>query len=326
MNKNLTVDKVDCKIIISIGVENMKIKTVSIVGMGALGILFGGFLTKKLGKENVEFIANKERIERFNKEGLTSNGEFCDFNLVDEEEKGKAADLLIFAVKGVDLDSAIISAKNKVSDNTIILSLLNGISSEETIGKAYGMDKLVYTVAEGMDAVKLGNKFTYTNIGQLRIGIMEDTNNMKRKLDSVVELFERTNLPYTLEDDIKHRLWSKFMLNVGVNQVVMIYEGTYETVQKPGHAREMMVAAMREALILANKEGVNVTESDLNYYVSLIDTLDPKGMPSMRQDGLSGRKTEVDMFAATILKLGKKHNIETPVNEKIYHRIKEMES
>ncbi len=303
----------------------MEIKRVSIVGMGALGILFGGFLTEKLGKENVEFIVNKDRIKKFQESGITSNGKPCDFNLVDEEEVGKPADLLIFAVKAVDLDSAIKSVKNKVWDNTIIMSLLNGITSEEIIGEVYGKEKLVYAVAQGMDATKIGNKFTYSNLGQLCIGVMDNNEQMMQKLNSVIELFDKTKLPYTLEEDIRHRLWSKFMLNVGVNQVVMIYEGNYGTVHQPGEAREMMKAAMREVIPLANAENVNVTEKDLEDYVSLIDTLDPNGMPSMRQDGLAHKKTEVELFSGTVLKLGKKHNISTPINQRIYDRVKEME-
>ncbi|NLL80952.1 MAG: ketopantoate reductase family protein [Tissierellia bacterium] len=304
----------------------MRIEKVSIVGMGALGILFGGFLTKKIGKENVEFIANRDRIRKFQELGLTSNGKPCDFNLVDEEEKGKPADLLIFAVKAGDLESSIKTAKNKISDKTIIISLLNGITSEEIIGEAYGREKIIHTIAEGMDPVKIGNKFTYTNLGYLCIGIMDKTVELEEKLEALVDLFERSGLPYKLESDIKHRLWSKFMLNVGVNQVVMIYQGTYDTVQKPGEAREMMKSAMREALVLANAENVNVTEKDLKYYVDLIDTLNPNGMPSMRQDGLAKRKSELELFSGTILKLGKKHNIPTPVNQRIYEKILEIES
>jgi len=304
----------------------MRIEKVSIVGMGALGILFGGFLTKKIGKENVEFIANRDRIRKFQELGLTSNGKPCDFNLVDEEEKGKPADLLIFAVKAGDLESSIKTAKNKISDKTIIISLLNGITSEEIIGEAYGKEKIIHTIAEGMDPVKIGNKFTYTNLGYLCIGIMDKTVELEEKLEALVDLFERSGLPYKLESDIKHRLWSKFMLNVGVNQVVMIYQGTYDTVQKPGEAREMMKSAMREALVLANAENVNVTEKDLKYYVDLIDTLNPNGMPSMRQDGLAKRKSELELFSGTILKLGKKHNIPTPVNQRIYEKILEIES
>lgn len=303
----------------------MSIKKVSIIGMGALGVLFGGILTKKLGKENVDFVVNKDRKARFFKYGLTSNGEACDFYLVDEDEKGRPADLLIFAVKGVDLESAIDSARNKVSDNTIILSLLNGVTSEEIIGEAFGFDKLVYCIAQGMDAVKIGNQLTYTNIGQLCIGIMDEDPKMREKLEKVANLFDRTAIPYKVEADIRHRLWSKFMLNVGVNQIVMIYEGNYGTVQRQGEARQLMIEAMEEARVLANLEGINVSKNDLDQYVNLIDTLDPEGMPSMRQDGLLGRKTELDLFAGTVLKLAKKYKVKVPVNQMIFDRVKEME-
>jgi len=304
----------------------MGIKNVCIVGMGALGVLYGEFLTRKMGKQFVEFVASESRIKKYKEEGVFCNGIPCDFNITNENEKGKPADLLIFAVKATALEDAIITAKNKVSENTIILSLLNGISSEEIIGQAFGMEKLLYCVAQGMDAVKIGNELTYSHMGHICIGIMDYEADRKEKLQAVVDLFEKTGLPYRLESDIKHRLWSKFMLNVGVNQVVMIYEGTYGTIQQPGEARELMKAAMREVMMLAEKENIKLTEKDLEDYLSLVDTLDPNGMPSMRQDGLARRKSEVELFSGTVLSLAKKHGIPVPVNKKIYEIIRDMES
>ena len=116
------------------------------------------------------------------------------------------------------------------------------------------------------------------------------------------------------------------MLNVGVNQVIMIYEGTYETVQTPGEARDLMQNAMKEVLMLAQKEKVNVTQEDFDDYVDLIDRMNPKGMPSMRQDGLAHRRSEVELFAGTVIALAKKHKIEVPVNQKIYEIVRKMES
>lgn len=304
----------------------MTINRVSIVGMGALGILFGGFLTEKLGKNNVEFITNKDRMEKYKLQGLYSNGKACDFNLVDEDDEGSPADLLIFAVKATSLDEAIKSAKNKVSEDTIIISLLNGISSEEILGNAFGKEKLLYAVAEEMDAVKINNQFTYKNMGYLCIGSISDEETMKNKLDELIALFDKINFPYKLENNVLHRLWSKFMLNVGVNQVVMIYEGNYGTIHRPGQAREMMIAAMREVISLAKYENINVTEDDLNFYVALIDTLNPDGMPSMRQDGLAKRKSEVEIFSGKVIALGQKYNICTPINKEIYERVKQLES
>ena len=304
----------------------MKIRKITIVGMGALGVMYGDFLSEKLGKEWVEFVADKNRISRYNEEGIRCNGKNCDFTLVDEEETDKPADLLVFAVKANGLQSALHTVRNKVSEDTIILSLLNGISSEEIIGQVYGMDKIIHCVVQGMDVIKDKNKVTYSQFGQFCIGIPEESNDKRRKLQAVVDLFNKVDMPYTLEQDIIRRLWSKFMLNVGINQVVMIYQGNYGTVQKPGEARELMKSAMKEVILLANKENVNVTKEDFDDYIELIDNMNPNGMPSMRQDGLAHRKSEVELFAGTVIALADKHGIDLPVNKMIYDIVKKMES
>lgn len=303
----------------------MTIENVSVVGMGALGILFGKYIQDKIGKESVSFVVNKNRMKKYVQQGIICNGERGSFNLIDEEIK-KETDLLIIAVKATALDEAIKTAKNQVGEKTIIISLLNGITSEEIIGQAFGKEKVIYCVAQGMDAVKIDNKFTCSHMGELRIGIPKNEAYKQEKLNSVVEFFNSIDFPYTLEEDIIHRLWSKFMLNVGVNQVVMINEGNYGTVQKEGKERQMMKDAMKEVIELASYEGVKLSNKDLEGYVKLTDTLDPKGMPSMRQDGLMKRPSEVELFSGTVLKLAKKYNLEMKVNEYLYKKVKDMES
>ena len=66
--------------------------------MGALGVMYGDFFTRKLGKDSVTFIADKNRIEKFKIEGVFCNDRRCEFSVVDEREVGMPADLLIFAV------------------------------------------------------------------------------------------------------------------------------------------------------------------------------------------------------------------------------------
>ena len=303
----------------------MEIKKIAIVGMGALGVMNGDFFTSKLGKNSVEFITNEKRIKEYKDNGIFCNGKQCDFILVDENETGKPADLLIFAVKATQLESAIISARNKISNDTIIMSVLNGISSEEIIGKTYGMENIIHCVVQGMDVIKEKNQVTYTQFGQFCIGIPEDAGDEKKILDAIIDLFNKIDMPYILEKDIIRRLWSKFMLNVGINQVIMIYEGTYGTVQTPGEERDLMQNAMKEVIGLAQKENVNVTQKDFDSYVKLIDNMNPNGMPSMRQDGLAGRKTEVELFAGTVIALANKHNIDVPVNKKIYETVRKIE-
>lgn len=304
----------------------MKIKNIAIVGMGALGVMYGDFLTGKLGKAHVEFIADQTRIDRFNRDGMFCNGNPCDFSIVSETEAGRPADLVIFAVKATGLEAAIHTVRNKVSEHTMILSLLNGITSEEIIGKTFGMDRIIHCIVQGMDTIKENNQVTYAHFGQVCLGITDENETKKQKLQDVLDLFDRISMPYALEDDILQRMWCKLMLNVGVNQAVMLYEGTYATVQKPGEARELMQNAMQEVILIAQKENIQITQADFDAYVTLVDTLSPAGMPSMRQDGLARRKSEVELFAGTIIALADKHGVDVPVNRQIYKTVQKIES
>lgn len=303
-----------------------EINQITIVGMGALGILYGDHFSRALGSEAVTFLADRDRIERYTNEPVSCNGRNCQFCFQAADEPGVPAQLLIFAVKATALPAAIELARPYVNEDTVIISVLNGISSEQIIKDKLGIGCVIYSVAQGMDAVKIGNELTYSHIGQLCIGLPEQDKVCLPMLESVVDLFDRTGLPHTVEKDILHRVWSKWMLNVGVNQVVMVEEGTYGTVQKPGAAREQMMAAMREVIRLAECEQVSVTERDLEEYVALVDTLNPEGMPSMRQDGVARRYSEVELFSGTVIEMARKWKQDVPVNLGLYQRIREIES
>lgn len=302
----------------------MEIKTVSIIGLGALGILFGNKLSKKMPKENLRIIADKDRIKKYENNNVFCNGELCEFNYVTPEELCQPADLIIFAVKYSALDNAIKDAANQIGEHTIILSALNGISSEAIIGETYGMDKILYCVAQGMDAVKEENKLTYHNMGKLCFGEREP-GIMSEKVNRVSEFFEKVEFPYEAVMDMYKRQWGKFMLNVGVNQTVAVYEGNYGDIQKEGEARDTMISAMREVIALSEKAGTNLTEGDLSYWLNILSTLNLQGKPSMSQDMEARRYSEVELFAGEVLELGKKYGISTPVNRKLYDRIKFIE-
>lgn len=303
----------------------MEIKKVSIIGLGALGILFGHHLSKKLPQVDLRIIADMDRIKRYKNEGVYCNGELCEFHYVTADELCEPADLLIFTVKNDGLNDALSAVRNHVDEQTIIISALNGITSEAIIGEKYGLDKVLYCVAQGMDAVKVGNQLTYDHMGLLCFGDREP-GLISEKVNSVAAFFEKTDVPYEIDTNMVKRQWGKFMLNVGVNQTVAIYESNYFEIQKEGPAREMMIAAMREVISLSEKEGIPLSESDLDYWLSVLATLSPVGKPSMAQDVEARRYSEVELFAGTVLKLGKQHGVSTPVNQELYDRIKSKES
>ncbi len=305
--------------------ENQRtIKTVAIVGLGALGILYGHHLSKHMPKENLRIIADQSRIDRYRRDKVYCNREACDFQYVTPDQSCEPADLVIFAVKYYGLKDAIHAVRNQVGAHTILISALNGISSEEMIGEAYGMDQILYCVAQGMDAVKEGNRLTYEHMGILVIGEKE-AGHSSTKLESLKTFFDKAALPYEVDLDMKKRLWGKFMLNVGVNQTVAVMEGDYDIIQKEGLPRSIMISAMKEVISLAQAEKISLGEEDIAYWLSVLSTLNPKGKPSMRQDMEAGRYSEVELFAGTVLRLAHKHQIPAPVNQELYDKILEME-
>lgn len=194
----------------------MGIRTIGIIGQGALGVMYGNHLTKKLGNGHVFFIADETRVERYRKTGMSCNGEKCGFTYRSPAE-AVTADLIIFAVKFMGMESAIRTVKPFVGENTLFLSVLNGISSEGMIEEVYGADHVLYACVQGMDAGKDGSAVTYKNMGYITIGNKDKSRD--EKLKAVTDLFDRTGLSYQVPDDILREQWNKLMLNTGVNQV-----------------------------------------------------------------------------------------------------------
>ena len=300
-------------------------ETITIVGLGAMGILFGDLAVKNLGADRVRFLASGERLARYRKDGAWCNGEKCDFHFSDGSDG--PAQLLVFAVKAPDLEDAIALAAPVVDRDTVILSLLNGVTSEEILEQAFGPEKVLYTVTQGMDAVREGNRLTYHTPGSMFLGIpQEDYFDREEKLTETLDLLRRAGLPFVREEDILHRMWCKFMLNVGVNQVCMAFETDYGGVQQPGELRDLMIAAMDETRKVGACQGVLVTQKDRAEYLAVMDGLHPRGIPSMRQDGLAHRRTEVDLFAGAVLEMAARYGMNAPVNRMLYDKIKAMET
>ena len=302
----------------------LPIHRITLVGLGALGIMYGDFFAEKLGSENVVFLADETRCRRYEASRITCNGRTDSFRFMTPEAYQAsygAADLLFFCVKGTTLDTAVTEVRPVVGDNTVIVSVLNGITSEEMIEAALPQATVVHCVAQAMDALRNGTDVTYSRIGELRIGITEKSPRKTAALARLEDFFNRSDFAYQTEADILRRMWCKWMLNVGVNQTVAACAGTFRNVQRPGPERERMKAAMREVIAVAQASGINVTETDLNEYVAIIDTLSPEGMPSMRQDTLAHRSTEVELFAGTVIRKAAALGIKVPVNEALYREI-----
>lgn len=300
------------------------IQKTAIIGMGALGLLYADCIVKTQGEDGAVFVMDKERLARYQKRVFTCNGRETHFKMADAQEM-EPVDLVIVAVKYNGLESALKTMEKCVGEHTIIMSVMNGIDSEKIIAKRFGDDHLIYTVAQAMDAMRFDDTLIYTQMGELHIGVLEEK--QRESLEKVIEFFDHIQMPYVVEEDIMFRLWAKFMLNVGVNQTCMAYDATYQMVLAEGSEENAtLIAAMKEVKELANLENIGLTDDDVKFYVDILRTLKPDGMPSMAQDRIAKRKSEVEMFAGTVIRMAKKHDLPVPANEKLYQMILEVEA
>ena len=204
------------------------IESAAIIGMGALGLLFGEPMAEFLGPDRFSFVMDPARCRRHQDDVYTINGRTVHFPVRSTDQVKEPVDLVLVAVKGPDLESAVRTMAPCVGRNTILLSLMNGISSEEILGARFGREKVLYEVSQEMDAQRYGTALTYTRRGRILLGVPKDADPQTGKsldaaLEEVCAFFDRAKVPYAREADILYRQWSKWMLNVGCNQVCMVF-------------------------------------------------------------------------------------------------------
>ena len=299
------------------------IKTIAVIGAGAMGAAYASKFYE-IDKNCISLVATGDRYDRLKEKGLIVNEKHYFLNVIRPEEKTPPSDFIIVAVKHHHLKEAISDISNRVGENSLIVSIMNGIESEEQIAAVYGADKLLYSVAVGIDAVRQKNSITFSQQGKVFFGEAKNTH-LTERVVRVQSLFNQAGILYETPEDMIRILWWKFMINVGINQVSAALGAPFSVFHNSQDARELMKSAMREVITIAQAEGINLAEKDIESWNSFLFILSPQGKTSMLQDVEAKRKTEVEMFAGKMIELGKKHGISTPVNQTLYRFIKVIE-
>jgi len=273
----------------------------------------------------VSFVAGGDRFERLRREGLTINGRHYIIPVLRPEDLSTPSDLIIVAVKYQHLGDAIRDMKNRVGAETTIISVMNGIESEDRIGAAYGTEKVLYAVSMGIDALREGNRVNYTSQGKIFFGEARNTS-LTERVKRVQALFDRAGIIYETPPDMIRILWWKFMVNVGINQASAVLRAPFHVFQTSQEARSLMESAMQEVVILSERAGVNLSGEDIERFNKILMDINPHGKTSMLQDVEAGRKTEVEMFAGKVIELGRQLGVPTPVNQKLFDSIRKIEA
>ena len=301
----------------------MKINSVAILGAGAVGSYLLWGLSSKPGTE-VCVIASGERKERFERDGFVIN-DVTYHPAVKTPEEAAGVDLLIVATKYNSLKGALEDIRTITGENshTIVMSLMNGVDSEDIIAGAVARKQILYSLIK-IASERKENSVRFDPVTTLGIiyGACESGAGAE-SVAAVSELFSGTELNYRIAENIKSEIWKKFWINISNNQPQAMLGCGVGAYKDSEHAAFLRKKLGDEVEAIAAAKGIDL---------GLADGASSKGSPvkkrarySTLQDLDAKRHTEIDMFAGTVVRMGRELGIPTPYNEFTYHMIKALE-
>lgn len=297
-------------------------KNIFLLGLGAVGASIAAQFYD--AGYPIKVICDAKRKERYMGNGIIINNKAYKFTYVTNNECKQPADLVFIAVKYYDLKESLLQLVSLIGENTIIVSLLNGIDSEEIIAEYYKRNaNIVPAFIYKIDANKTNNIVNYYSKGIIVFG--ENDGRITEKINQVKNIFDNAKINYEISDNILKKMWWKYMTNIGINQTTAILKIPYWALQEVKYAQELATEAMRETILISQAININLSEEDIDNAMEMLKQLDPKGKSSMMQDVEAKRKTEVEMFSGKLCQMGERLNIPTPINRMFYNLIRVIE-
>ena len=299
----------------------MKIKKVAVLGAGAVGSYVIWGLSSRNDIE-LGVIAEGERAERLKQNGCTINGKVYHPEVWNPRETD-AVDLLIVALKYGSLSMALESIQKTTSENTVIMSLMNGVDSEEIIAEKVGEEHLLPAVIKVAshkeeDGYHFDPETTIGIIfGELTAPYDSD------RIRAIEELFKDTGIHFRATEYAREEMWSKFRLNVCNNLPQAILGAGVGCYRDSVHMKAISDGLKCELEAIAQAKGIDLSKTEASSGRG--SAVPPSARYSTLQDLDAGRHTEIDMFSGALIRMGKELGIPTPYNEYTYHMIKALE-
>jgi 2-dehydropantoate 2-reductase len=298
-----------------------------IVGPGAIGCLFAAFLSKS--QEEIWLLdKDKERAEKISQnaisiEGISGNWQAQVKATTETKEIGQA-DLIILCVKSYDTKEAIIKARPLVGENTDVLTLQNGIGNIEIIGEVVGGDKVIGGVTNLGATLLDAGKVRHAGKGETVIGRIDGK--IPVEMRAIREIFNKAGLETRISRDIKGLLWSKLIINVGINALTAITRLNNGKLVEFEGTRKILRDAVTEGTRIAKRKRIKLIYDDPLAKVEAVCEATATNVSSMLQDILRKKRTEIDFINGVIVRQGQELGIPVPVNSILLDLVKTIES
>lgn len=299
----------------------MKIKSVAVLGAGAVGsYVIWGLSEKKDIRLGV--IASGERAKRLKNKGCKINDTVYHPEVWTPEE-AHGVDFLIVSLKYGALPGALDDITAVTGENTVIMSLMNGVDSEEIIAEKVGAEHLLHAVIK-VASHKENDGYVFNPEATLGIIFGEVSAPYdSERVQAVLDLFSGTGLHCRATDCILEEIWSKFRLNVCNNLPQAILGAGVGCYRDSVHMKAISDGLRAELMAIAEAKGIDISKADVSSERG--SAVPPTARYSTLQDLDAGRHTEIDMFSGALIRMGKELGIPTPYNEFTYHMIKALE-
>jgi len=299
---------------------------IAVVGPGALGCLLAGLLKTKT-KEEVWLIDNSpERAKLIREEGIRIEGlssVSTPINVSADPKEVGPCDLVFICVKSYSTDDACKDIKDLVSNKTFILTLQNGVGNVQVLNDYFGSEHVIAGVTNhGATLIGPGH-VRHAGKGDTIIGMYN--RKVLGPVRDASNLLTKCGFEAKISKVIDSVIWSKLIINIGINALTGITRLKNGMLIKDDGARQILRSSVQEAIDVVKRKRIKLIYDDPIQKAESVCKATAANVSSMLQDVLSSKLTEIDYINGVITRQGKALGIPTPVNEVLINLIKTIE-
>ncbi len=301
---------------------------IGIIGCGAMGSVYAALLADA-GNEVWAIDTWAEHVDAINRAGLRLEGASGDrtvrLNATTSAADAGECDLVIVATKADGVASAARSAAEIAGDDSVILTIQNGLGAADRIAEAIDTDKVMIGVVGGFGASMKAPGHAHHNGMQLvRIGEMQG--GMSERLERVVDAWNGAGFTAKGYPDIHQMIWEKFICNVTYSGPCALMNLTIGQVQADPSAWSTALGCAREADAVARAAGIALGFGEVDAYVRDFGARMPDARPSMLLDHLAGRRSEINAINGAVPVEAAKVGMDAPVNRTVSDLVRGKEA
>ena len=285
-----------------------------ILGAGAIGSLYGALLTKK---NNVLLIGRKPHVNAIRKNGLTIDGKTkvnVKISAIDTVDNVPFyVDFLIITVKSFDTKLAINQAKKIIKDNTIILSLQNGLDNISAIEQVVDRRQIIAGITTDGAFFPKPGFVIHTGVGKTVLG--ELYGEKSERIKKIKNIFSKVGIETVVSNDVIKEMWVKAIVNSCINPLTAFLGCKNGYLIKNPILEKIVEDVCKESTLVANAYGTKLSYHNMINKTKKIILETSENYSSMLQSIKKYRKTEVDSINGVFVDVGRTYNVNTPLNE-----------